>query len=274
MTFSTTRLITSLSAITLTAISLFSGAIQAQVSVSPMIIETQEKRGQAQGVINISNNSKEPFRARIYTVPFTYDRDAGFKTVASIPNDLGPYLQFSPREVDIKPGGSRRIRLLSRLAPNLPDGEYRTVIFTEELKELPPGATENQISIRIKFGVTVYVRKGVATPKIEVGDASLHSKDNQVQILVRNTGKASVSPKASWTIKQGEKVIKTYSEDLSTVLAGNERNMVLNYPDEKDPKLAPGEYQVTGELSWEENKDIKKMPFSVKLTVPGVSASR
>lgn len=274
MTSSIARLVTSVSAITLSAASLFTGALQAQVNISPMIIETQETRGQAQGVININNSGNETYRARIYTEPFTYDRDTGFKTVESSPNDLSPYLQFSPREVNIKPGESRRIRLLSRLAPNLPDGEYRTVVFTEELKELPPGTTGNQVLVKTRVGVTVYVRKGVATPKIEMGDASLHSKDNQVQLLVRNTGKASISPKASWTIKQGEKVIKTHSEDLSTVLAGNERNLVLSFPDEKDPKLAPGEYQVTGELSWQENKDTKKMPFSVKLTVPGVSASR
>lgn len=274
MTFSIARLATYLSAITLSAAWLFAGATQAQVNFSPMIIETQEARGQAQGVINISNNGNQPYRARIYTQPFTYDRDAGFKTVESIPNDLSPYLQFSPREINIKPGESRRIRLLSRLAPNLPDGEYRTVVFTEELKERPPETTGNQALVKVRVGVTVYVRKGVATPKIEVGDASLHAKDSQVQILVRNTGKASMSPRVSWTIKQGEKVVKTHSQDLSTVLAGNERNLVLDYPGEKDPKLAPGEYQVTGELSWQENKDTKKMPFSAKLVVPSVSAAR
>ncbi len=269
-----TWLAAKLSICTLSATLLLASAAKAQINVSPMIIETQENRGQSQGVINIINNGNEPFRARIYTQPFTYERDTGFKTVESIPNDLSPYLQFSPREVDIKPGESRRIRLLSRLAPNLPDGEYRTVVFTEELKELPPGGKNNQILIKTRIGVTMYVRKGNLSPKLEVVSASLEQKNSQVQILVRNTGKATSNPKISWTLKQGKKVIKTHNEDLSSVLADNERNLLVSYPDEKDPKLAPGDYQVTGELSWQENKDTKKMPFSVKLTVPGVSASR
>ncbi len=47
-------------------------------------------------------------------IPFTYSKN-GFKELESSPNDLTPYLIFSPRELEIQPGKKRRIRVLTRL---------------------------------------------------------------------------------------------------------------------------------------------------------------
>ena len=76
------------------ALVLFPAAAKAQMSVSPLVIEAKAERGQAQGMITISNTSKTPSRIRIYAEPFTYSRDAGFQTLSSSPNDLTKYLQF------------------------------------------------------------------------------------------------------------------------------------------------------------------------------------
>lgn len=268
------RLASNLSTGALLAAVLWNSPAQAQVNVSPMIVEAQANRGQAQGVIKITNVSNEPYRARIYTEPFTYDRDQGFQTLKSSPNDLSPYLQFSPRELTLKPGQSRRVRLISRLAPNLPDGEYRAVVFTEELKQTLPDTTANRVVVKTRIGVTVYVRKGNVSPKIAVDNVSLNPKESKLQLLVRNTGKASIHPKATWTLKQGATKIKTNTEDLSVVLAGSERNLILNYPEKNQSALAPGKYLLTGELSWEEEEKTTKVPFNVSFTIPAVNASR
>ncbi|PAX45757.1 P pilus assembly protein, chaperone PapD, partial [Brunnivagina elsteri CCALA 953] len=87
----------------LSTVILWAGTAQAQVSLSPMIIEAQSSRGQAKGIINITNNSDETFRARVYAESFTYDKEKGFQTIPSSPNDLKPYLQFSPRELVVPP---------------------------------------------------------------------------------------------------------------------------------------------------------------------------
>lgn len=80
---------------------LLSGIAKANISISPMVVETEAKRGQAQGRITVSNPSTEDFRARVYTSPFTYDKETGFKTLSKSPTDLAPYLQFSPRELQV-----------------------------------------------------------------------------------------------------------------------------------------------------------------------------
>ncbi|NES23355.1 MAG: P pilus assembly protein, chaperone PapD, partial [Symploca sp. SIO3E6] len=119
-----------LSGYLLSAALLWGGAAQAQMRISPLVIEVEAQRGQAQGVISVTNTSNEAFRARVYAEAFTYDRDTGFAILTSSPTDLTDYLQFSPRELTIPPGVTRRVRLISRFPPSLPEGEYRAVVFT------------------------------------------------------------------------------------------------------------------------------------------------
>lgn len=90
---------------------------QAQIRYSPLIIESTAEQGQARGIIEITNGGNQPFRGRIYAEPFTYNRD-GFVSEKSNSQDLTPFLTFSPREVVIAPGQTRRIRLVSQFLPS------------------------------------------------------------------------------------------------------------------------------------------------------------
>jgi P pilus assembly chaperone PapD len=261
-----------LSGCVLSALFLLPGAAQAQLSVSPLVIETEAQRGQAQGAITIANTSNAPIRLRIYAEPFTYSRDKGFQRLESSPNDLTPYLQFSPRELTIQPGEQRRVRLLSRLAPSLPEGEYRAVIFTETLTERQD-SSGNNVNIRVLIGSTVYVRQGDIAPNLAVEGASWNSEQNQIQLLVRNTGEASVRPKLNWTLKQGETVVETGNLDETAVIAESDRNFLLQYPGNNQSAPTPGQYQLTGELVWSEDDSQRSQSFSVDLRIPATAAT-
>ncbi|MEH2126168.1 P pilus assembly protein, chaperone PapD [Nostoc sp.] len=247
------------------------GAAKAQMSVSPLVIEAKAERGQAQGMITISNTSKTPSRIRIYAQPFTYSRDAGFQTLSSSPNDLTKYLQFSPRELTVKPGEVRRVRLISRLAPNLPDGEYRAVVFNETLSE-SKDAAGNNVTLVARIGVTFYVRKGNLSPQLAIDSASFNPEQKQIQILVRNNGQATVLPNLNWTLRQGQTVIKTGQVDTNAVVANSDRNFLLNYPNKDQPALKPGQYQLSGELFWGEDSKKSKLPFNLNITIPTQTA--
>lgn len=252
---------------------LMNGSAQAQLGASPLTLDLEANRSQAQAVISVINTTNTPLRARIYTEPFTYSRDAGFQTLPSSPNDLSPYLQFSPRELTVPPGVRRRVRLRALLAPNLPDGEYRAVVFTETLKESTEG-NNNKVSIVTRVGTNVYVRKGDVSPNLAVDSASFDAAQNQVQLLVRNTGNASVKSGVRWQLKQGEQVVRTGELPPSTVIAQSDRNLLLNFTDENNSALSPGEYQLTGELAWEEDNNSNSLPFNVNITIAaGASAS-
>ncbi|WGV25421.1 P pilus assembly protein, chaperone PapD [Halotia branconii] len=260
------------SSIFLSALVLFPSTAKAQMSVSPMVIEAKAERGQAQGMITISNTSNAPSRVRVYAEPFTYSRDTGFKTLASSPNDLTKYLQFSPRELTIKPGESRRVRIISRLAPSLPDGEYRAVVFNETLTDAKDNVGNN-VSLVARIGVTLYVRKGNLSPNLAVNDANFNSQQKQIQLLIRNTGKATARPSVNWTLRRGDTVIKTGQADASAVIAESDRYFLLSYPQQDTAALSPGSYQLSGELVWSADDNKKKLPFNLNVTIPSQTAA-
>ena len=252
---------------------LLSGIATANISISPMVVETEAKRGQAQGRFSVSNTDSQDFRARVYTSPFTYDKETGFKTLSKSPTDLTPYLQFSPRELQVGASSKRNIRFIVRFPPSLPDGEYRTMIFTENLKRGTITETDSKTNVTLqtniipRIGVALYVRKGDVSPNLTPNSARFDSKTNKIQLLVSNEGKASAILAGDWQLKKGKEVIQKGNISDTTVLAEGERYLTAKSLNKNQPKLAPGEYQLTGELGWGVNKK-ERIPFNVKVTIP------
>lgn len=261
----------SLSGVLLSSYVLWGRVAKADVSISPVVIETEVQRGQAQGTISVANKEAETFRARVYTTPFTYDREQGFQALSSSTNDLSPYLQFSPKELVVSGLDTRRVRFIVRFPPSLPDGEYRTMVFTERLQAANITQTDKENGVTLitgvipRIGVAVYARKGNITPKLIADSARFNPQLNQVQFLIRNTGKASAIVKGDWTIKQAGKEIKKGTILDTTIIAEGERYLLTDPRSQNQPKLAQGNYQLSGELRWGENK----LPFNLNLTVPG-----
>ncbi|BAY82345.1 hypothetical protein NIES267_18240 [Calothrix parasitica NIES-267] len=253
---------------------LLSGIAKANISISPMVVETEVKRGQAQGRITVSNTDAEDFRARVYTSPFTYDKETGFKTLSESPKDLTPYLQFSPRELQVGGSRKRNIRFIVRFPPSLPDGEYRTMIFTENLQKGTITETDSKTNVTLqtniipRIGVALYVRKGDVSPDLSFPSVRVNPKTNQIQLLVNNKGKASAIVAGDWKLKKGKEVIQKGNISDTTVLAEGERYVVAKSLSKNQSKLAPGEYQLTGELGWGVNKK-NRVPFTVNVTIPG-----
>lgn len=245
-------------------------AAQAQVGLSPLVLELQAERGQAQAVISIDNGSDQAFRARVYPQPFTYEPEQGFQTLTASPNDLAPYLQFSPRELAVPPRTTRLVRLFVRFPPSLPDGEYRTAIFTENLTETPFTNSEGtKIQVGTRVGTAVYVRKGAVSANLVVESARFKGQHNQIQLFIKNTGQASARPQVSWILKQGETAVTKGTLPATTIIAGSQRLLGLEYPGATKPVLSPGTYQLTGKLSWGgEEGNQNHLPFSLSVIMP------
>jgi hypothetical protein len=242
---------------------------RSQVSISPLVIEVQAKRGQGQGLITVGNSSNEAFRARVYAEPFIYNRETGFEVLTSSPNDLRPYLQFSPTELAVPAGVERRVRFIVRFPPSQPEGEYRAIIFTQNLKEVSStDGSGNKIGITARIGVAVYVRIGDVKPNLSVASTSFNAEKNEIKLLVRNTGKASAGPVVHWTLKQGEKTVKTGKVESSWITAESDRNLTL-----LSEKLAPGKYQLEGKLEWGASDRPDTLPFNLDLEIPSKTAA-
>jgi hypothetical protein len=245
---------------------------KADIAVSPMILETQAKRGQAKGILTISNLDEKAFRARVYTSAFTYDKEKGFQALTSSPNDLTPYLQFSPKELQVDGSTQRSIRFITRFPPSLPDGEYRTMIFTENLQptivtetDKKKGVTVNT-SIIPRIGVAVYVRKGNISPNLAASSARFNAKDSKLQLLVANKGKASAITSGEWKLKRGNQTLQAGKIGDTTVIAEGERYLSLTPAKAQQIQLSPGNYELSGDLAWGDKKNT--VPFKVNLVVP------
>jgi P pilus assembly chaperone PapD len=256
----------------LSAALLWGGTAKAQVNLSPIKIEINSNRGQAQGVINITNSSNETFRARVYAEAFTYHKDFGFQVLPSTPSDLRPYLQFSPRELVVPAGTTRRIRLNARLAPSLPNGEYRAMIFTEPLKaNTVTDGNGNTTRIITRVGSALFVRKGDVRANLLVENIRWEGNAKKLQLLVSNTGNISVYPSIKWTLRQGHTIIKTGELISMGIVPESKRNLILNSFQKDEFNLNPGKYQLNGELIWGEDNSSnnnKKTPFNFALIIP------
>lgn len=271
---STSFILASLSSVLLSSFLLSGTAARADISISPQVLETDLQRGQAQGTITVGNRDAKEFRARVYSAPFTYEPETGFKLLESSPQDLTPYLQFSPRELQVPGSDTRRIRFIVRFPPSLPDGEYRAMLFTENLEAIMQEETNTSTGVTFKtaivpqVGVAVYVRKGNISHNLSVVSSRYNPQSKQVQLLVRNTGKASAILQGEWTIKKGDKVIYSGRGIDTTVIAEKERYLNVDYATgDSKTTLEPGEYQLSGNLGWGVNRT-NKIPFSTKFTVP------
>jgi hypothetical protein len=257
--------------LTATAV-LADSSARANLSVSPQIIELNAKRGQAQGTILVSNQGEKSFGSRTYAVPFNYDREQGFQELISSPTDLTPYLQFSPAELTVPELDKRRVRFIARLAPNLPDGEYRAMIFTEmaqpvEVKEVDNSNQTTLITNLLpRIGVAVYVRKGNVSPKLNVDSFQFDAAQQQPQILVKNTGKASAFVGGTWSVKQNNQEIRKGTIVDTTVIAESDRYVKIYLSDSETNLLPPGEYQIEGNLRWGFNQMLTipyRFPFTI-----------
>lgn len=239
-------------------------AAQAQIGLSPLVIETEAARGRSQGTIAVSNTSEDSIRVRMYAEPFTYEQENGFTTLDNDPSDLSPYLQFSPRELEIAPGEVRRVRMISLFPPSLAEREYRAAIFAEPLA-LATNDNATGLVFRTRIGATVYVRQGELAPSLAALSAELEPEPRQIQLLVENSGTASARPEIDWQLTQGDNTIAQGQTAATSVITQQTR--LIGLPLDAEATVAPGQYELTGTFTWLEADNNQQQSFTVPMTI-------
>ena len=259
-----------IAATTLSALFGFPLIAKSQIQYSPLTIQLNAEQGQAKGIIELTNRGQTPFRGRVSAEYFTYDK-TGFVSVKSGPQDLTPYLTFSPNELVIQPGQTRRIRFISQFLPSTPQGEYRSVLFTEGLEEIQQKGQYN-VGIKPRFGITVYVRQGETSQNLVVKSASFDPQIKQIELLVNNTGTATAISHVVWSVeKEKGKSVTGETKDF-TVITQGERNILID-SFAGNSKIVPGTYKLTGKLLWGDKENPQSVPFDLNLTISPEQAS-
>jgi P pilus assembly chaperone PapD len=235
-------------------------------TVSPLVTIVETKSGQAKGSITVVNQGTDTLRMRVYAESFTYDRKQGFTFTAKDDRSAVPYLQFSPREIEIPPGVTRNIRVAVTLPANLPNQEYRVAVFIEDLKEraTKPTNSGNVLLIRARVASVFFFSKGSSTAAIQSRMAMWDATSNKISILLENQGSRSAYPEVEWRIeKDGKEVAKDVIRGV-IVQSQNSREIALQTGD-KSLVLASGEYKISGNILVRGQKPV---PFNLRVVVP------
>lgn len=237
-----------------------------QFTVSPLVTIVEAKNGQARATISVINQAKDPLRMRVYTESFTYDKQKGFTFTAKDERSAAPYLQVSPREIEIPPGVTRNIRVAVSLPPSLPNQEYRVAVFLEDLKEksIKPNASNNVLLIKARVASVFFFSKGNNTANIQARTTIWNAESKKISVLLENKGSKTAYPDIDWKIDRNGKEIATDSIRGVIIQSQNSREVEVNFSD-KLPKLTSGEYNLSGVIRVQ---DQKPAPFNLKIIVP------
>jgi hypothetical protein len=233
-------------------------------SVGPLVTIVPLERSQARATLNVINAGDEPIRLRIYVEDFTYERAEGFAPAPSHPFSAVQYLQFSPRELVVPPKVARNVRVNILIPSSAPDGEYRAVVFAEELtgNDTPQAKTDSSLAVKFRVGSVFFVTKGSGKSDLSATDVVWNQQKNQPQLVLNNKGLSSINPEVQWKIERDGKEVDSGSIAGVIVQNGSERLATL---ETTKGKLTTGEYTVSGQI---QSKKATPIPFSFKLKVP------
>jgi P pilus assembly chaperone PapD len=234
------------------------------IGVKPMIIQLDATQQGASGSFVVINNEDKELEVNVSPSAFTYE-EQGFKPLPSSPDDLSSYLVFSPKSLILKPKENRQVRFNARFLPSTAAGEYKTMLFATQA--IPVNAeNKQQTQIIPRMGVAVYVRLGDVKPDLTVKGALY--KDKKVFLVLNNAGKASVFPRAEWTLEGAGKTMSNKglntAFDPISVVAGGKRNMEFRFDGLN--QLPMGNYKLSGTLFWGD-KDENTLKFEQSLVV-------
>ena len=124
--------------------------------------------------------------------------DAGEGAARARLNSATEMLRWSPRRIALPPNESQTIRIMARIPPDLPAGEYRTHF---SVMQVPPGAdggvSIEQASGQRKsgaIGVRIVPRFGISIPVIvRVGDTTLEVGLRDLAVKPIGDGRSAVT---------------------------------------------------------------------------------
>lgn len=159
----------------------------ADLMVYPVRVIMDDKHRSAQA--DIINNGQRQASFKITLVRQRMTELGEFKQITGepLPGELfsDEVVRFSPRQVTLLPGGSQTIRMMFKMKPELPEGEYRAHMTFEKMpagaESIPgkpevvtPGLVSTKITANIGVSIPIIVRHGNnMTAKVSINPATI-----------------------------------------------------------------------------------------------------
>ncbi|MBI3992704.1 MAG: hypothetical protein HY342_05485 [Candidatus Lambdaproteobacteria bacterium] len=244
------------------------GAASFQVSPSRFEFSIEQRYT---NFFTITNNSADPVRVRIYPRFVAFDENGRAVERDNDPHDLGAWLVFNPRQVALLPRQRRVIRFSVRPPPNLTPGEYRAVVFFEELPSAPPTLEKKEeeppqgvgltLSLLTRLGVTLYGRVGQAVHEVALAEPQVDLTSAQLKFhgRLQNKGNGHEILRLRGELFDAGNASVAASENLYAL----HRDQQFNWTFALD-KPAPGSYTLVLTGSSEQTRLVERvMPLTV-----------
>ncbi len=227
------------------------GVFAASFKVSPTRFEfSLEKR--FTNFFTLSNDSGETLRLRAFIGFYDFDSNDKLVAVKGHKLDLGKYIVINPRRINLRPGQSRIVRFSVRPPRAMEPGEYRAVMFFDELpaisgkKPTPatgpkPGFSNMRIEFVTRVGITLYGMKGEPQREAELREPSARVEGDQVVVTGKAVNKGNV--RLTLTISaqlQNQEGDNIHSAE-KTIFVQRSQMREFNF---SFPKPPPGKYEV------------------------------
>ena len=219
----------------------------------------------------VTNTAADPVRLRVYPKFVTFDADNKLLEGVQSPHDLSRWVVLSPRRLSLQPEQRQVVRFSVRPPSGLTGGEYRTVIFFEELPpppdpEQPLQGEESQYQLRLltRLGVPLYGMAGAKSVGVLLGNEGVTTQGNQVVLRAQLTNQSNaylvLIPRVRLLDADGDEV---YRYEGRIVL---QRDQTLNWSHAVDRPVA-GSYTLSFSAT-HEDETILSQTFAVRVDPP------
>jgi len=163
-------------------------------------------------------------------------------------------LQYSPRQVVLPPRGTQKVRLMSRLRANSPDGEYRSHLLIQQVKDAGAATSAKKpeesnglgINITAIFGMSlpVILRKGNLEAEAALKNPEIVKvgEDSFVKIMVERKGTKSFM--GTVNVYSGSQKIGTL-KNVAVYLSNTHRTVMVKIGAEFASELSGKPLRVT-----------------------------
>jgi P pilus assembly chaperone PapD len=259
-----------------------SSAKALEVNVTPPRIDLNITRQTRSNSIKITNFSDKPAEMKAYVRNWIMDEKNQLQDSPSNEQSLDQWIVFTPSRFTIPPRGTQTIRFAIRPKVKLNPGEYRAVIYLEEIP------TNNQNSEIIetlgRLGVVVYGNAGEIKRVGTVNSVTVDAKRNAIKAVfdISNKGNAHIRMGGQYAIWRADNypgakatqpingagnpkaklpanVVQAGTIELPPVLPNNRRQLVLPLIG----KLPPGNYVLDINANLSEMAVDTGIPFTV-----------
>ena len=225
-----------------TTVILVGSLAHANLQVLPTRIVLSNKARTAQ--VTLRHTGKTETRYRIKPIFYRMQPNGAMEEVKPGEDDRSAIdlIRYSPRQVYQKPNIEQVVRVMLRLPPGLPEGEFRAHLHFEAADELAPGEhgdgadSRMILQARLAVAIPVIVRNGDAQVKAQLSNLKLIKLDGEksaYSVDLKKEGNGFVYGDFVVTFKDAKGKVRQLS--LAKGVSSYIPNRTVSYPLESRP---------------------------------------